>query len=416
MAKWILICCAFLFTWVRPASAQSTSAPESMAAPTARWLDCWAVSFLPTFVNGTNQVVPTFENQTFRLIVFTKLAGTEVRVKFTNKLEKTPLNIGAAHVALRASGGSINTDTDRALSFKGEKSLTIAAGEEAWSDPVTLAVPQHADLAISVYLPERVQPTSFHPTGLKTSYISTAGDFSGSQTIQAPAGARSDPGVRTTNMVFFVSDVQVLAPAMTHVIVAFGDSITDGAASTVDTNSSWPDELSRRLPKLADGTPVSVINMGIGSNRFMSADAAGPSGIKRFADDVLARPNVTHVILLEGINDISYEHVKAEQLIDAYKDAIDKAHAKRIKVIGCTLLPIQNSRKDTPENIATQQAVNKWIRESGAFDAVVDFEKVVQDPANPLRIRSDLTSDYVHPNSAGYTLMSQAIDLKLFDP
>jgi len=148
----------------------------------------------------------------------------------------------------------------------------------------------------------------------------------------------------------------------------------------------------------------------------MSADAAGPAGVKRFADDVLSRPNVTHVILLEGINDISYEHVKPEQLIDAYKETITKAHVRNIKVIGCTLLPIQNSRKDTPENIATQQAVNKWIRESKAFDAVVDFEKVVQDPGNPLRIRADLTGDFVHPNSTGYKLMAEAIDLKLFDP
>ena len=125
---------------------------------------------------------------------------------------------------------------------------------------------------------------------------------------------------------------------------------------------------------------------------------------------------MTHVILLEGINDISYEHVKPEQLIDAYKETITKAHVRNIKVIGCTLLPIQNSRKETPENIATQQAVNKWIRESKAFDAVVDFEKVVQDPGNPLRIRADLTGDFVHPNSTGYKLMAEAIDLKLFDP
>ena len=408
-----------------------TKAPDSAS----KWIDAWATSFLPTLRNGALDAVPTFSNQTLRLVVFSKLAGTQARVRFTNKFQTTPLKIGAAHVALRAGtrGGAITSDTDRALTFDGKPSVTIAPGEELWSDPVKLDVPQHADVAISVFLPdEDYKPTAIHQTGLKTSYLSAPGDHTGEATMPAPTisgrgqGAvgpgggggrwRGMGGDGTTNLVYFVNDLQVMAPANTKVIVAFGDSITDGAVSQNDGNAAWPEMLSKRLPKLPDGTPVSVINMGIGSNRIVASDQAGPAGVKRFADDVLARPNVTHIIVLEGVNDISYEHETPEHLIAAYQDLITRAHAKGIKVYGSPILPIQNSNKDTPANEATRQAVNKWIKTSKAFDAVIDFEHAVQDPANPLRIRSNLTGgDYVHPNTAGYKAMADAIDLKLFE-
>ncbi len=385
---------------------------EPNANPTAarKWVDAWAVSYLSTTVNGTLQNVPTFNNQTLRLNMFVKLGGTALRVKLTNRFSTKPLVLGGAHVALRraATGPEIVPETDRVLTFAGAKTLTLEADKEVWSDPVELTVQQHADVTISVFLPEATKPEAFHPTGLKTQYLA-ADDRCGDATLPV-AGM----GSRTT-MYFFVSDVQVLAPAESKVIVALGDSITDGAASANDRNGAWPDVLSKRLPALPNGTPIGVINMGIGSNRLVTADAAGPTGVKRLEDDVLSRPNVSHLILMEGINDISYEQAPAEQLIAAYEEVIDKAHAKGIKVFGATLLPIQNSRKDTPANEATRQAVNKWIREAGRFDAVLDFEKVVQDPQNPLRIRQDLTTDYVHPNTEGYRLMGESVDLKLFE-
>jgi lysophospholipase L1-like esterase len=356
--------------------------------------------------------VPTFDRQTLRVVVFSKLAGSQARVKLTNRFQVEPLLIGAARIALRdgARSGAIVADTDRALAFDGQASVTLAPGEERWSDPVELVVPQHADVAISLFLPAAdYVPTAVHATGSKTSFLSAAGDHTGAVTMPP------QPGRNTTASVFFVAGLQVMAPARTRVIVAFGDSITDGAASTVDANGSWPDVLSRRLPALRDGTPVSVINMGIGSNRLVASDQAGPAGVKRFAADVLERPNVSHLILLEGINDISYEQAPAQQLIAACQDLIARAHARGIKVYGATLLPIQGSVKDTPANEQTRQALNRWIRESGTFDAVIDFEQVVRDPANPLKIRGDLTTDFVHPNTEGYRLMGEAIDPRLFE-
>lgn len=375
----------------------------------SKWVDSWAVSYLPTTVNGTPQRVPTFNNQTIRLNMFLKLGGTALRVKLSNRFSTQPLVIGDAHVAVRRGtrGPDIVPETDHVLTFDGAKTRTLKPGEEIWSDPVDLAVTQHEDLAVSLFLPDTTKPEAFHPVGLKTQFVA-AGDHCGDQTIIS-----TGRGSRTT-MYFFVSDVQVMAPATTKVIVAFGDSITDGATSANDVNGAWPDVLSKRLPALPDGTPVSVINMGIGSNRLLTSDAAGPAGVKRLEDDVLSRPNVSHLILLEGINDISYEQPPAEKLIAAYEEVIEKAHAKGIKVYGATLLPIQNSRKDTPANEATRQAVNKWIRESHKFDGVLDFEIVVQDPQNPLRIRRELTMDYVHPNTEGYRLIAESVPLDLF--
>lgn len=379
-----------------------------------KWVDAWAVSYLPTTVNGTPQTVPTFNNQTLRLNMFLKLPGTALRVRLTNRFATQPLVVGGVHAALRrpagaqGAGSDIVPETDHVLTFDGARTLKLGPGEEMWSDPVDLAVKQHEDVTVSLFLPESTTPEAFHPTGLKTNYVA-AGDRCGDATL--PFVGRGS----LTTMYFFVSDVQVWAPAKSRVIVTLGDSITDGAAAANDLNAAWPDVLSKRLPALSDGTPVCVINMGIGSNRLVSADAAGPAGLKRLEDDVLSRPNVSHLILLEGINDISYEQAPAEELIAAYGQVIDKAHAKGIEVIGATLLPIQNSRKDTPANEATRQAVNKWIREAGRFDAVLDFEKVVQDPQNPLSIRSDLTRDYVHPNTQGYRLMGESVNLKLFE-
>ena len=395
---------------VPAAGAGSSASRVGAVTPASQWVDSWGASFLSTTVNGAVQAAPSFNNQTLRLNVFSKLGGTQARVKLTNKFGTNALAVGAAHVALRSTGSSITAGSDRALTFGGKPGVTLAPGAEVWSDPVTLTIAQHVTVAISVYVPGRFRPTTFHPTGLHTSYISRAGNYTASATL--PLATFSN----TTTEVVMVSGLQVMAPATSRVAVAFGDSITDGACATNNANGTWPDVLSNRLPTLPSGAPFSVINMGIGSNRLVASDLAGPSGVHRFADDVLARPNVGYLVVLEGINDISYHHATAQALTDAYASLVTQAHAAGIKVYGATLLPIGNSSKYTAANEATRQAVNSWIRAPGHFDAVLDFEAVVKDPAtSPLRIKSTWTCDYVHPNAAGYAALGNSIPTALFN-
>ena len=388
---------------------------QPQALPTPTWVDGWGRTPLSTTVTTstttTQATVPSqIRNQTIRIIAWTTVGGSQVRVRLTNRFSTTPLVVSAAHVARRQSGGTISSRTDRALTFAGSSSVTIAAGGEVWSDPVALTVPAHTDLAISLYLPGAFTPKTFHPTGLKTSYLSSTGDFTASATMPVPSGF----GTRTTTQVLFASEVQVLAAGAAETIVALGDSITDGACATNDTNGSWPDLLSARLPAIADGTAVSVFNAGIGSNRFVSSDGAGLSGLHRLPD-LLALPGVKWVILFEGVNDISYEHAAAAQIIAAYQAAIAQAHAVGVRVAGVPILPIRHSSKDVGSNESTREAVNAWIRTSGAYDRIIDFEPVMADPADPLSLKSSLTCDHVHPNAAGYKAMANSIDLSIFN-
>ena len=217
---------------------------KAVAEPTGNWVDSWAASFLSTTVNGSVQAAPSFKNQTFRLNVFSKLGGTQVRVKLTNKFATNSLTVGGVHVALRSTGNSITASSDRTLKFNGQPGVTLAPGAEIWSDPVTLTIAQHVTVAISVYIPGSFKPTTFHPTGLHTSYISKTGNYTSTTTL--PLAGFSN----TTTQVVIVSGLQVWAPTTSKVVIAFGNSITDGAAATNNANGNWPDILSNRLSVL----------------------------------------------------------------------------------------------------------------------------------------------------------------------
>jgi lysophospholipase L1-like esterase len=279
------------------------------------------------------------------------------------------------------------------------------------SDPVDLTFAPLAYVTVSLYLPVETGPPNAHGTGLHTTYVSQ-GDATAQPAIANP--------LVTTASYYWLSSIDVLAPAKAAAIVAFGDSITDGAQSTVNTDHSWPALLAARLarnPKTAD---IGVSNQGIGGNRVLR-DITGVSALGRFDRDVLGQSGVKWLMLLEGINDIGHgatdptEKVTAEDIIGGYKQLIDAAHDHGIKVIGCTLTPYEGANYARPEGEAVREAVNNWIRTSHAFDAVVDFEAAVRDAANPKHIRAEFDpGDHLHPNNAGYEAMANAIDLTMF--
>ncbi len=363
-----------------------------------------------------------FTNQTLRQIVHTSIGGSQVRVVLSNAYGTAPMTIGAAHIALRDRDGSIKSGSGGALTFSGRPTMTIPANAVAYSDPVNLTVPPLSDLAIDLYLPGTTNAPAtltMHGAAHQTSYISETGSHVGATTM---------PVVGTTQSWFLLSRVDVVAPDATGAIVAFGDSITDGSGSTRDTNSRWPNFLARRLQ--AQGARMGVLNAGIGGNRLLSetwlpagvdvrAVGAGINALARFERHVLSVPGVTHVIVLEGINDINNARQNptptADDLIAAHKQLIAQAHARGLKIVGATLTPFWGAPNYTDVGEAKRQAVNEWIRTSHAYDGIVDFDEATRDPADPKKFLERYDScDYLHPSDAGYKAMGDAIDLALF--
>lgn len=388
-----------------PSAAQATGAAQSTGQ---HWVATWMTA--PMAGNWADE----FHDQTIRMIVHTSIGGNRLRVELTNAFGEHSLVVGAAHVAIQAKGASIQPGSDRTLTFDGSSSVTIPPGAPVVSDPVNLSVPALANLAISIYVPDKTGPATVHPLGLHTTYVSGTGNFTGAQDM---------PSSWTTDSYYWITAVDVEAGPQASAIVALGDSITDGAHSTANENMQWPSQLAARLQANPATANLAVVNAGISGNRVLH-DVAGPDVLERFDRDVLARDGVKYVIVLESINDLGFPHqngahgtqeVTAQQLIAGLKQIIERAHAHGIKVFGATLTPYQGAVYYSKEGEQKREAINRWIRTSGAFDGVVDFDAAVRDPKNPLRYLPAYDSgDHLHPGDAGYKAMADAVNLSLF--
>jgi lysophospholipase L1-like esterase len=351
-------------------------------------------------------------NQTLRQIVRTSVGGSRVRIVLSNAFGTAPIEIGAGNIALRDKDSSLVTSSVKPLTVAGASTFTVLAGATLVTDPIDLAVPPVSDLVIDLYVPNDLgispSPVTTHNGASQTNFVSETGNHSGVTNL--PVNARSGAW-------FMIARVEVMAPAGTAAVVTFGDSITDGARSTADTNNRWPDQLARRLAARKGGG-VAVLNAGISGNRVLG-DGAGVSALARFDRDVLMQTGVTHVVVMEGINDIGIARnnpsPSADDLIAGHKQLIDRAHARGLKIYGATLTPYEGAAYYSPEGEAKRQALNNWIRTSKAYDGVIDFDMVTRDPAAPTKFLPAYDSgDHLHPGDAGYKAMGDAVDLALF--
>ncbi|MBV9133996.1 MAG: SGNH/GDSL hydrolase family protein [Chloroflexi bacterium] len=369
--------------------------------------------------NGTG-----FSDQTIRNIAHTSVGGNGLRVRLSNTFGSSPLTFGAISVGVQASGATLRSGSSRNVTFGGQKSVTVAPGAEALSDTVRMDVDANENLAVSLFVPGSTGIPTLHLTAEQTNYISTPGDFTDAETAA--------PFTTTSTSWYFLDGLDVVSPGVQGTIVAFGDSITDGLFGTIDANHRWPNFLSQRINDNHDIGRLSVVDEGISGNRILNDSICfGVNAQQRLDRDVLSQDGVRFVILLEGINDIGFSatptvgpfgacavpntDVSAQQIIAGYQQIIAQTHAKGIPIFGGTLTPFKGAGYYTTAGEAKRAAVNNFIRSSGQFDGVIDFDAATRDPADPLMLRPDFDSgDHLHPNDAGYQAMANAVDLRLF--
>lgn len=389
-----------------------------LQAAQSHWVGSWAAS--QQLVEPHNALSQDdLRDCTLRQIVHLSLGGTKVRVHLSNRFGTAPVQFISVHIArsVAAASSKIDTATDKALTFAGSADVTIPAGADYVSDPIEFRAAPFADIAISLHLEAPPAEETGHPGSRATSYVTHGDHVSEAELADA----------KKVEHWYFISGIDVAAPAAAFALVTLGDSITDGHGATTDANNRWPDVLAKRLQANAATRGIAVLNHGIGGNRIL-LDGLGPNALARFDHDVLAQPGARYLIVLEGINDIgtqSREHevpaaehdALVRHITAAYEQMVTRAHTHGIKVFGATILPFVGSGYYHPGTAAEadREAINAWIRVPGHFDAVVDLDKVTRDPEHPERLKPAFDSgDHLHPSPEGYAAMANAIPLSLF--
>jgi lysophospholipase L1-like esterase len=408
-----------------PVVAAATAASVVMAAVPAaadterhggRWTGAWSTAMIsasPPLFGQANWSLEGFANQSVRQVVRITRGGSTVRIRLSNRYGATPLRIAGATVGVAGDGASVRQGTPRTLTFDHSPSTVVPAGHETASDAVRMRVFPLERLSVTLFFAGPTGPATFHPLAFASSYRAT-----GDHRLDQSADAFGE----TSASWYYLTGIDVAGPGYERdAVVAFGDSVTDGAMSTTEADNRYPDELAERL--VAAGRPMGVLNAGIGGNQLLaSLPGYGPSGLDRFQRDVLSQPRARTVIIFEGINDIAISEsttgkpVTAAQLIEGYQTLIRAAHERGVHVIGATILPTKGTifpAYYTPRGEAVRDAVNTWIRTSGTYDATVDLDRLFADPTDPDRMRPEYNSgDGVHPNDAGMRAIAEAIDLK----
>lgn len=382
----------------------------------------WAVSpqsnseVLP-FPGAPPPSPPRLQDQTVRQVVHLSLGGEALRVRVSNLFGTTPLTIDAATVARSLGGAAIDSSSLAPLTFDGAARTSLVAGEERWSDLIPLAMTAESDLAISFYVAGAATVDTTHSLGLESTFVSA-----GNQVSAATSTPEEPAAMGPRESYFWLTGVDVARAQPARIVVAFGDSITDGLRSSLGENRRYPNVLARRLN--AAGERFGVINQGISGNRVLN-DVVGPAASSRFQRDVLGQSGVTAVVLLIGINDIGFsglvpeQEVSVEQLTAGLAGLVAQAQAGNLQTYVATLLPLKGTNPPYYSELSEQkrQAVNAWIRSQSGADGVIDFDLAMADPADPLQMRAEYhdSADFLHPNDAGYEAMANALELSLFE-
>ncbi|ABF39967.1 lipolytic enzyme, G-D-S-L [Candidatus Koribacter versatilis Ellin345] len=378
-----------------------------------RWQGTWASAQMIAAPSDLPDLV--FHEVTVRQNIRISCGGNKLRVRISNEFGDGLLDIGAATIALTGKASSIRKASEKALKFAGQKRISIAAGTAVTSDSLTFAAPALSRLTITLYIKSAPKQITAHPGSRTTSYLLAGNSV---HSAELPTAVKIDRW-------YFLSAVEVSASHNAGAIAILGDSITDGRGSTTNGNDRWPDRLAERLAADPKTAGIGVLNLGIGGNRLL-LDGTGPRALDRLQRDIFAQSNVRWLIVLEGVNDLGTRPKEkgaadagatAADILSAYQQIIREAHSHNIRVYGATILPFDGAAYATSENVADQQKINDWMRTSRAYDAVIDFAKLLADPSHPDRLLPAFdTGDHLHPSAPGYKAMGDAIPLSLFNP